>query len=450
MPAGYEKADWVRFLSFADFSNAFSLLHPNWPENIFGKTYFMRPEFLIIPILAFVSLFFVNRLTNLQTKKNILFFTFLALIGAFLAKGSNPPFGEVYLWLFNNFPGMNLFRDPTKFYVLVALSYSVLIPFSVTEIYKRLSAICNARRVTRYLPNLFVLLVVYCLLLLVKPAILGQLGGTFKTKEVPRDYIQLKSFIENQNEFFRTFWVPKKQRFGFYANNYPAINAESFVADFVCQEPFCSLEKEMAEEWGEKCLPSDRCYVRELSYFLNPKTAEALSLMAVKYVIIPFDSENEIFIAERKYNQQQRKEVEEFLDTISWLKKIDVSNKIAVYETPRHKDHFFILDKEINPIDWTMISPAKYGVRTSGVTQPFNLVFSETYDELWQARIGGKTITSKKFDNFNSFLISQTGDFEILVEFKPQKYVYLGGIVSIIALLFVGGYLIYSFKQTRA
>ena len=33
--------------------HALSLLHPNWPENLFGKVYFLQPEFLILPILAF-------------------------------------------------------------------------------------------------------------------------------------------------------------------------------------------------------------------------------------------------------------------------------------------------------------------------------------------------------------------------------------------------------------
>jgi len=128
-------SDWVSFLSFANFSNTFSLLHPFWPENIFGKTYFMKPEFLFLPILAFISLLFIENLDSLRAKKNILFFGLLAIIGSFLSKGINLPLGEVYRWLFNNVPGMNLFRDPTKFYILLALSYSVLIPFSVEKIY---------------------------------------------------------------------------------------------------------------------------------------------------------------------------------------------------------------------------------------------------------------------------------------------------------------------------
>ena len=141
LPETYGEAGWVKFLSFARFSDALSLLHPFWPENIFGKTYFFRPEFLILPMLAFSSLLFTRiKMDRKRMKADICFFTILALVGAFLAKGNNPPFGEVYLWLFKNIPGMNMFRDPVKFYVLVAIGYSVLIPYSVEQVYKFLKA----------------------------------------------------------------------------------------------------------------------------------------------------------------------------------------------------------------------------------------------------------------------------------------------------------------------
>jgi len=445
----YAGKGWVEFLSFTDFSKSFSLLHPNWPENIFGKTYFMRPEFLLIPIVAFASLLLIK---NSKFKTQITFFAFLALIGSFLAKGSNPPFGGVYLWLFNHFPGMNIFRDSTKFYVLVALSYSILIPFTLEQVSKKFS-----KRFGACLPRIVPKALVWgCLVLgafliywlfLIRPAWLGQLGGTFRAKEVPTEYIGLREFISNQDDFFRTFWVPTRQRFGLYSNNHPAVSAQGFVTDSVCQEPLCSLGMEMPEKWGKNCPINDRCYVRELSYFLNPKTVEILSQMAVKYVVVPFDSEEEIFIAEREYNPQQREEIEQFLDTIPWLKKIEVTDKISVYETPKYEGHFFAVGQEIPELQWQMINPTKYLVSVKIDQPPATLVFSETYDELWQAKIEEKIISSKKFGNLNSFPINQVGEFKIKVEFKPQKYVYLGGFVSLITLLLMGGYLV--IKTTR-
>ena len=299
----------------------------------------------------------------------------------------------------------------------------------------------------KYIPELFLLAVIGSLLLLIKPAILGELGGTFKAKEVPGEYLVLKEFIANQGDFFRTFWVPKQQRFGFFSNNHPAVSAENFLTDTVCKEPFCSLKEEMPENWGEKCFPNDRCDVRELSYFLNFETADILAQMAVKYVIVPFDSEGEIFIAEHQYNPQQREEVENFLDTIPWLKKVDVADKIAVYELPEFKDHFFGIGEEIPEIRWQMINPTNYKVQVKNTSQPFKLVFSETYDELWQAKIEEKIIPSRVYNNLNSFTVDQAGDFEMIVEFTAQKYVYWGLVVSAFTLLMSAGALVYLWRK---
>ena len=88
LPQSATGAGSLSFFSVADFSHALSLLHPNWPENLFGRVYFQQPEFLILPLLAFASLLFKGQ----ETINNKRFFAFLALFGAFLAKGVNEPF----------------------------------------------------------------------------------------------------------------------------------------------------------------------------------------------------------------------------------------------------------------------------------------------------------------------------------------------------------------------
>lgn len=142
--SAYDTAAAVKFFSFATFENAFGLLHPNWPENIFGKVGFMKPEFLILPILAYSSLLFVIRNKEKQNKEQkqenmyVLYFVLLGLVGSFLAKGANDPFGGVYLWMFSHVPGFIMFRDPTKWYLLIVLSYAMLIPYTVGKIYEML------------------------------------------------------------------------------------------------------------------------------------------------------------------------------------------------------------------------------------------------------------------------------------------------------------------------
>ncbi len=419
---------WLSFLNFANFSNSFSLLHPNWPENIFGKIYFMRPEFLVIPILAYSSLLFV--VSGLRVRKNILFFALLGLIGAFLAKGANPPFGQIYVWFYENIPGMELFRDSTKFYVLVALSYSILIPFAVGKIYTRLKK--KAR--IKFLDSLILLAFCCFWVVLVKPAFLRQLGGTLKIKPVPSEYIRLKNIINEQAGFFRTFWVPTKQRFGFVSGSHPAINSENYMTESFCEEPFCSLAID-DKRFAESCQKNERCFVKELSYLLNPKTKEIFSMMAVKYVIVPLDSEGEIFLSDRKYDVGQRQKVESLLNSVSWLNKIDIFEKIALYEVASYRDHLSMYPNgTIN--NWEMISPTRYRANITVENPPSSLVFSESFNNLWLAEIDGNSIPSEKYLGFlNSFAVNKKGNFEVEIEYKPQKYIWIGLLVTGISLI---------------
>jgi uncharacterized membrane protein YfhO len=64
------------------------------------------------------------------------------------------------------------------------------------------------------------------------------------------------------------------------------------------------------------------------------------------------------------------------------------------------------------------------------------LVFSENFDSGWEAKIANQKIASQKvYDRLNSFPINKTGNFEVIVEFTPQKYVNLGLIISGVVLL---------------
>jgi len=438
------KSDWLSFLSLADFSDSLSLLHPNWPENIFGKTYFFNPLFLVLPLIAFSSLLFINFKRENKEARRVLSFVFIGFLGVFLAKGVNPPFGFVYRFLYDNIPFFNTFRDPVKFYFFIALSYAFLIPFSLQKIYFFLN------RVSRKIAILFVFGFVLIFLVLIKPAWTGKLGGTFKTREIPLEYLQLKEFLLDQDDFFRTLWLPKRHRFGFYSNNHPAIDSENSFGPNYCLTDICSSEKIINETWGKECPINDRCYVKELAFLLDSKTEAFLQMLGIKYLIAPSDLEGEIFITEYKHNPQQRQEVEEFLNQIDWLEKVNVVDKIAVYQVSEFKDHFFIEEESEVEIDWRQISPTKYKVNISGTEKPFRLVFSEKFDPLWQAKINEQTIDSQEYKGIlNSFWIEKESNLNLTIEFAPQKYVYLGGIVSLIVLTGSVGYLIYAFGRKK-
>lgn len=395
-------SETIRFFSFASFSQTFSLLHPNWPENVFGKVSFMKPEFLFLPILAYSSLLFLkNNLTIKQLNhRAISFFVSLGLVGAFLAKGANEPFGQIYLWMFNYVPGFSMFRDPTKFYLLTALSYSILIPFSIYSIQTWLKS-----RIQKYLPHLFLIYIIIYLIFLIRPAVFSELSGTFKRNEVPKEYIILKDFLKQQPDFFRTLWVPRQQRFTFSSDIHPSIEASPLFN--------VTNSAKLAEAFRQK------------------STQDYLAKLGIKYVVIPYDSLGEIFLEDRKYDSKRRKELEEELDKIYWLTKIQ-NGKIAVYKNKSFKDRFWLENSD--KLTYEMISPVKYSLHLS-ISKPTNLIFSENYNSYWQMKIEDEKIKSNKSsDSLNMFKLTKIGNYNVEIYFKQDIFYKYGIAISLVFL----------------
>lgn len=381
----------LKFFSFADFSHALALLHPNWPENIFGKTYFLQPEFLIIPLLAFASLLFI-KYSKHEVRSKILFFVLLSLVGVFLSKGSNAPFGQLYLWMFSHVPGFIMFRDATKFYVLTAVGFSVLIPFVVS-------------RFGRYsLP--FALVVVIVWFITIRQAVVGQLGGTFAYHIAPVEYKKLQVFLNSQKGFSRTLWVPRQSRFTYASLDHMATEAEPL---FSATNPGQLKDK------------------LEL-----PTAQELLSDIGVGYVMIPYDSLGELFLKDRVYDDSLRKEYEAVLDRTAWLTKINSGN-IPIYKTSKRNDLFSLSTGEV--VTYRRTRPDHYEVSFM-ISAPSELQFSQTYHPGWVfVANGGRVAVQQSATGLSLFTITSPGTYQGKIIFDPQKYVHWGLVVSAVTLL---------------
>lgn len=297
---------FVTFLSFASFSQTFSLLHPNWPENVFGKVYFMRPEFLVLPIIAFSLFLSVGyKKTREETKESkdhngIYFWGLVLLLSAFLAKGTQEPFGLVYSWMFNHIPGFSVYRDPTKFYVIIALSYTLLIPISLNVLITRLkNKIPHAGLIVF---TVFLFYWLFC----IRPGITHSLGGTFVPGYVPKEYMKLKDFLYNDPAPYSTFWIPSKQRFGFSSLIHPTVDATELTKT----DNLDQMLRWLASENSKDILKSNH----------------------VRYLIVAFDSRGELYITDRHYDESLYTKVLTEVGTIPWLKSITGFGRIGVFE----------------------------------------------------------------------------------------------------------------------
>lgn len=412
------------FFSFADFSHTFSLLHPNWPENIFGKTYFMNPLFLILPLIAYSSLVFMqthhsllnkqvtginSKLLNIE-KGNILFFMLIGIAGAFMAKGANEPLGNINIWIFSIIPGMQMFRDPTKWYTLVAVSYAMLIPYSLYKFsetflnfkkFQNYKKIFNIRRVVLSMGIIWVLLH----------------GMTYYSHpvrkvftKVPLEYVQLKEFIYDNDSFYRTLWIPQWQRFGYFSNLHPAIGRGEVIP-----------------------IADPRYMAKQLK---NEAIINKLNDLGVKYVILPYDSEGELFLKDHKYDDRLYLKTKNELDANPYLFKKINFGKILVYELKNAKDRFWTVSS--STLVWNEISATEYEIKLENDNIEDILVFSDSFDTNWIARFDIREQRSEIFKrSLNSFKVPE-GVGSLKIYYEPQRWIDLGLVISFFTLFSLG------------
>jgi hypothetical protein len=461
-----------------DIKHAFALSDSPWTGGLPDRNFIKQPiiwYLWFVPIIAF-SNFLLNR--NNKYKKETIFFVIISLIGIFLTKQSDSPLPNAYKWLYENFPGFNLFREASKFYLITAIGYIGLIGYTLLFLKEHKNKILN-----KYIFTAFIIIMISIAIYNTKPLITNEIGTMFVPKHIPNDYFILKNYILKQPEYFRTFWTPTYSRWGIYTNQKPKIsNVNVIGADW----------KNLLEIYNknEKLVQNQILNVFKLSF------ANSLAdVSSIKYVIVPIQdkaNDDDFFIYYGgKGNPNIRDWYISELDRIEWLKKIDIgTSELVVYENENYRPHLYITKEEetiydnidFNKIESKQVNPTQYKIKLTNIKEPIYLNFSESYHPEWKIKVGKfnwfKVLLDKHYflpdkyhfknnANLNSFLIDPeyikqnfdksyykenpdgSIDVELVLYFKPQSYFYLGLLISGITLLGCFGYLFYDWKKRR-
>jgi len=203
---------------FFNISETLTLLHPFWSGGVIEPFILHQIPFYfwLIPIAAITG-FAVNRRSRV-----ILFFMIIGILGILLSKQSDGPFPSLYYWLFKNVPGFNLFREASKFYILITLSYAILIPslfWYVKRKYhkKYLTIGVFAALSMLFLPNLI-------------PVSSSKIGATFADRKMPSQYEEVNNML-NDSSYDRILWVPQKSRWGLASATHPTVSASKLLSD---------------------------------------------------------------------------------------------------------------------------------------------------------------------------------------------------------------------------
>src|SRR5581483_3262702 len=82
------------------------------------------------------------------------------------------------------------------------------------------------------------------------------------------------------------------------------------------------------------------------------------------------------------------------------------------------------------------VSATRYIASVTGATQPFVLILHEHFDRGWIARLRDRSYRPLLVNGVsNGFLIDQTGDFDITLEYTPQRWYDAGIVLSLVSTL---------------
>lgn len=289
-----------------NIGHPFLLIAPHWYKNIFGRVSLLRWEFIFLPILAILAPILIRR------DKNILFWLSVAIIAIFLGKGNSEPFAFFYNWLHNNIPGFAFFRDSSKFFFLVILSYSILISKTTESILEKVE---NKG-------FLYLTFITVYFLLLIRPVFLNQMTGTFSNQPKEMEFKSLAKTLQQDNSFGRVFWIPFTAPLTFYDLNHPVVEAMRVFNKI----PFAYGVKGEYEIFN---------FLREASYM-----GQIFDVAGISYIAYPpLDPRRD------EINEDNVKYYYTFLDQISNLSWIDnkvLESKIPLLKTKTHQDRLFI------------------------------------------------------------------------------------------------------------
>lgn len=310
LPVTYDRLAQVDFLSFSSIGHSIFLQQPHWYQNVFGRISQIKFEFILIPLIVFLSPILIKKSFTIG------FWLTIALLGIFLSKGSQDPFPGIYLWLFGHIPGFSFFRDPVKFYFLTALSYSILIGFTINAI----SKLTSKNKVLGFIIRTVPCLVIIYLFFLARPIYLGWMTGMISQPVYPVEFGQLANILQKDKDFSRVVWLPITRPLSFVSRDHPPLEASRLLS----KRSFAVGTKGTYETLN---------FLREA-----PFMGEIFDVAGIGYIVDPYldPRKDDMHPDNIKYYYT-------FLNQLSekpWLSLVNNSS-IPLLKTKEHQDIFF-------------------------------------------------------------------------------------------------------------
>lgn len=427
-------------------SHAVAFFHPFWDsgKSLPPGTMSPIPGYLyLLPIISLFGLFKVKRFPDLP------FYLLVLLLGFLLVKQSAPPFPNLYLWLFKNFPGFNAFRESSKFFLFIGLGYGALISASLATFQQ------SRRWMFKYWPAIFL---VASFLLEARFLATGQAKGMFVPKSVPSLYLDYRQKLLGNSSFGRVLWVPSYSAWSYSSPLHPKVSAYSLYMERL-QGLLASYPNYMPLANPSRVATKNYSI---LEIFSQDFSLSYLRLLGISSIAVPASDPN---LEDDLFNDTyglyaDRPALVSFLDKLPYLSKDKSFSGLDIYEVSSPAAQFFVSS---SPLTLSNISQAEpvavfpngensYLVRLPYSPVPVFFHFSQSTDSGWQ-------LYDEKHEQFlsrdsqsqllgiNSFVVYPDSapagtSRSFILSYAPQKLAQIGQIISVSSLIVAVGIII--------
>jgi hypothetical protein len=423
---------WLLGLAMAGGSSASTVI----ASSLFGNEFFRLPEALTLhhpfwtggqiqPFFAHaIPIYFwlipvaaIGGVVVARKSAITLFFAFLGIFGILLTKQSDEPFKSLYGWLFSNLPGFNAFREASKFYILTALSYSILIPSVYVYFKKRyrskwIYSGIFAGLALLFIPNLI-------------PVATNKIGGTFSNKSIPPGYEKLNDALAAIPPG-RILWVPQKSRWSYSDVNHPAVSASQLV-----NVSWSTLQG--AFDQNNNATTTD-----EINTLLSQNyTGKLLAAGNIRYVIVPLRDTQNSDNFYRNYNDDPSI----FATTLarqSYLKPASIHIPgFTIFETVHSPEPYISSTDKIYSIDTPKDLSAAYSLipQTTKDAKDFDFVtttkrdayvntFTDAYDGLTTITPDQKSVVASLNATRKNYLYTPLPYTSLSYQFRNKSLVF--------------------------
>lgn len=415
--------------------DALFLYHPFWTYGKVGVFENHYPSIFSIILPASFFYYLYNYKSLNQRFKFTSFFVLLGVLGVFLGKQDNQPFGYIYKYFYENLPGFGMYREATKFYLMTSLGFTVSIGTLFASI---------KNNIVKYV--LILLFLIYQTSILL-PVISNKLNSTFIPRNIPDEYVHFNEKIDAEGDFYRVLWLPRLSR---WASNSP-LHQNISVTDFAYSS------------WLKFYNPGEPVHL-DLSRFIFKLTDQEFADLAIKYVVVPH---TDIYNDDNFFSDYGNEKPLYISNLYSRFGTPIIYGDLYIFKTNLSNAGLFSFNKSYTR-SFVKLSSVEYVISLDTKYGGDGFVFLETFHPNWYLfPVKGfswwkapflKPIADKnhyvEYGYANAWNLSQEdldrarnekGEVELVLYFLPQTYFYYGLTISLSTLFGLVCYIFYKF-----